>query len=318
MSENSSRAPLGGPPSDRNGPVTIVVVTYNSEGVLPGFFASLGPALEGVDRATVVVSDNASGDRSIEVATTSWPGVLIVESPTNRGYAAAINAGVMAAGGMGAVLVLNDDIRLGRGAIAALMSELADPKVGVVVPRLVDGDGRLLTSQRRAPSVLRALAEALVGGSRGSRLANTSEIVSDVDLYDVPRDVMWASGCAWLISEQCWDSVGGWDESLFLYGEDLDYALRVHDAGLRMRFTPTASAVHLVGPSHSDARLWSMLVWNRYRVYRRRHGAARGMAFRFALILNEALRALTGNAVHRAGLMALVSPSHRPLEVMGP
>ncbi len=294
--------------------VTIVVVSFNSARLLPEFFASLGSALEGVE-ASVVLSDNASTDDSIAVAASAWPGVIIVSSPTNRGYAAAINAGVRAAPPAQAVVVLNDDIRLAPGAIEPMLRGLEDPGVGVVVPMLTDGDGRLLKSQRREPTILRALGEAILGGRAASRSSATSEIVQPDAAYQTECDVAWASGCAWAISEACWSAVGPWDESLFLYGEDLDYALRVKDAGLRIRYTPASSAVHLVGPSHRDPRLWSMLMWNRYRVYRRRHGTMKGLIYRSALILNEGLRSMSGSQVHRAALRTLLFPSSRPPEL---
>jgi GT2 family glycosyltransferase len=297
--------------------LTVVVVSYNSAALLPDFFSSLAEALDGVPEAHVVLSDNASSDDSIAIAQELWPGIEVVSSSVNAGYAAAINAGVAAVDDPGNILVVNDDIRLARGTIAALLAELEFPDVGVVVPRLVDGSGTLLRSQRREPTLLRALGEALIGGTRAGRHAAIGEVVQDELLYEAPTDVAWASGCAWLISERCWHGVGSWDESLFLYGEDLDYAQRVRDAGLRLRYTPETTVVHLVGPSHRDPRLWSMLLWNRYRVYRRRHGALSGTAYRAILILNEAIRSVSGSAIHRAGLLALLMRSRRPPEVRG-
>jgi len=297
--------------------LTVVVVSYNSAALLPDFFATLAEALEGVMDARVVLSDNASSDDSIAIAQELWPGITVVRSSVNAGYAAAINAGVAAVDRHGDILVVNDDIRLAPGTIPALVAEFESPDVGVVVPRLVDGSGTLLRSQRREPTLLRALGEALIGGTRAGRHAAIGEVVQGEDHYDAPTDVAWASGCAWLISERCWRFVGPWDESLFLYGEDLDYAQRVRDAGLRLRYTPSTTVVHLVGPSHRDPRLWSMLLWNRYRVYRRRHGALSGTVYRAILILNEAIRSVSGSAIHRAGLSALLMRSRRPPEVRG-
>jgi GT2 family glycosyltransferase len=297
--------------------VAVVVVSYNSAANLPGFFRALAPALEGIDEAAVVLSDNASHDDSIAVARDVWQGLIVVSSPTNRGYAAAINAGAAAVPLFDSLLVLNDDIRLAPGSVASLIGEFDSSDVGVVVPRLVDGDGELLKSQRRSPTITRVVAEAVLGGDRAGRHPSTSEIVQSEAQYATSTDVTWASGCAWLISRSCWDLVGLWDESLFLYGEDLDYALRVGDAGLRIRYTPEAEAIHLVGPSHRDPRLWSMLVWNRYRVYRRRHGPLRSAMFRGGLILNEGIRAALGSPIHRAALGALLVTSRRPPEVRG-
>lgn len=118
-----------------------------------------------------------------------------------------------------------------------------------------------------------------------------------------------------MISARCWKSAGEWDESFFLYAEETEYALRARDLGQRLAIVPEAVAVHLVGPSHRDPRLWSMVVVNKLRLFRRRNGRVRGAGFFVALALNEALRALAGRKVHWAGLVALLRPGRRPIEV---
>lgn len=207
--------------------VLVVVVTYNSEDVLDGFFASLPGAFADVSSCRVVVSDNASADASIDMARRLWPEALIVSSPVNRGYAAAINAAVANGGPSRSVLILNDDIRLGLGSVRRLLDALeGEPDIGITVPRLLDGDGQLVKSLRREPTPMRVLGEAVLGGDRSGRWAALGSVVQDPSVYAVPHDVTWASGCAWLVSRSCWDTVGEWDESLFLYSEDVDYALR--------------------------------------------------------------------------------------------
>jgi GT2 family glycosyltransferase len=304
--------------SESTNPVvtTLIVVTYNSADLLDDFFASLPAALEGVASHQIVVSDNASSDDSVTLARKLCPEALIVTSSVNRGYAAAINSAVAASGSTQSILVLNDDIRLGPGTVRTLVDALAaEPRAGIAVPRLVDGDGNLLLSQRRSPTVSRAFGEAILGGDRAGRHKWLGGVVQDAGAYRRSTNPTWAVGCAWLISESCWQSVGGWDEGLFMYSEDVDYALRARDAGFTMTFVPEAEAVHLVGPSHTDSRLWSMVIWNRYRLYRRRHGSVRSLLFRGGLLLNEVLRAAAGREVHAAGAWALVSKSRRPPEV---
>lgn len=296
--------------------VAVVVVTYNSEDVIEGFFEALPSGMEGIDSFVVVVSDNASADASLILARELWPEAIVVASETNRGYATAINAAVAVAGSPSHVLVLNDDTRLAPGSVRKLMDALdRHPDAGIAVPRLIDGDGQLLKSRRREPTILRTFGEALLGGDRSGWNTSLGAVVQDPQEYDIESDVTWASGCAWLISDRCWRRVGEWDESLFLYSEDVDYALRARDAGFSMRFVPDAVVIHLVGPAHSNPRLWSMSVWNRYRLYRRRHGWLSSQMFRLGLLTNEALRAARGREVHKAGALALVSEQHRPEEV---
>src|SRR6478736_1762597 len=104
--------------------VSVVVVSYNSEGLLADFFASLPDALSGIDQYEVIVADNASVDRSVDLARELWPDVKIVELESNRGYAAGINTAVRVAEPDSHLLVLNDDTRMGRESIRPLVEAL--------------------------------------------------------------------------------------------------------------------------------------------------------------------------------------------------
>ena len=295
--------------------ITAVVVTYNSAEVLAGCLESLSDEAHPGFEIDVVISDNASADGTVALARELAPDATIVASSTNNGYSAGINAGVAVAPPGDAILVLNDDIRLQAGAIARLYEAIGLSGVGISVPRLVDGSGDLLKSQRREPSLGRVFGEAVLGGDRSGRYVMLGEVVQSDNAYSRSGTVCWASGCAWPISRACWDAVGPWDESYFLYAEDTDYALRARDAGYAMAYVPDATAVHLVGPSHENPRLWTMSVWNRYRLYRRRHGRVSSALFRLGLTMNEGLRAAAGRSVHREAFLALIDTRRLPEEV---
>jgi GT2 family glycosyltransferase len=129
-----------------------------------------------------------------------------------------------------------------------------------------------------------------------------------VDAYDLEQPTDWAEGSTQLISAECWDRCGPWDESYFLYSEETDFGLRAKDAGLGTVYVPTASAVHLGGESTTSPQLWSLLVANKFRLYRSRHSRGRSALFWLALTAREASRALTGSAVARESLRVLCSP----------
>ncbi len=303
---------------DRTTPMVVraVVVTFNSEDLIGDFLESFaGLDSEGVDLQLVVV-DNASIDETLAIVRDQAPWAEIVPLAENRGYSAGINAGAAVRGEWDALVVLNDDIRLRPDCLSILSDSIRGDGVGIVVPKLIDGQGALLQSLRREPTLGTVYAEAFLGGARAARLG-WSETIAEPARYDTMQDITWASGCAWMIDAETWRRVGAWDESFFLYAEDLDYALRARDAGVVMRYVPQAEAVHLVGPSQRNPRLWSMSIWNRFRLYRRRHGGVRSMLFHFGLVCNEAIRWFSSNRIHRAGLAALLSEDARPVEVRG-
>lgn len=289
--------------------LAVVVVTHNSERHLPGLLQTLAAGLVGVGYWRLVVADNASSDGTLECLARLSPDALVVRTGANRGYAAGINAALAAVGPTGAYLVLNPDIRLAPGA-GLLLREAATGDIGVAVPRLTDEAGRLAFSLRREPTVVRAWAEALLGG-RAGRFRLLGEVVLDPASYEHPTTGDWATGAALLVSGCCADSVGDWDESYFLYSEETDFLLRARDRGFRTTLVPQARAVHCGGDAHVQPALWSRLVVNKVRFFRTRHGRLASVGFWSAVLLGEALRSLRGNKTHRVACRALASQALR-------
>jgi GT2 family glycosyltransferase len=294
--------------------VGVVVVAYNSERVIGGLLETLEFGLAGVD-AEVVVVDNKSDDRTVDLARAAVPDVI--ESPRNDGYAAAINRGIRHFPGARSILVLNADVSLTGGSVAELFAELSDPAVGVVAPKMyISTDPLALEpSQRRDPALMSTWATALLGGRLAKRWPATFEAVSDPERYEVRCDVDWAVGAALLISRQCLDLVGPWDESYFLYAEETDYCQRVRDAGLAVRFTPRAVVVHPGGEGLVDSRLRAMMTVNRVRLYRRRHSIVAAWLFLAGTLLHELTRALGGRSQAWRPAAALILPALRPPEL---
>ncbi len=303
--------PLSDPPE--NASADVIVVTYNSGGVLPGMLDSLVGGMRGLVWDLVIV-DNASADDTPGIAAAAGAG--IVQMGTNAGFAAAANRGLADTDPSRDVLVLNPDVRLAPGSAARMQARLGRaaaatgdpnqrPRVGIVVPRLVDSRGNLLFTLRFEPSVSRALAEAAIGVRLSGRLG-LSETVLDRAAYYRPSTAAWASGAALMISRECLDRCGRFDESFFLYSEDAEYALRAGERGYATELAPDAVATHLGGSSRVDPDLWTLLVQNKVELHRRRHGAPRALAFRIASVLRELRFALSGNPTSGRAAMALL------------
>ncbi|MEU2711516.1 glycosyltransferase family 2 protein [Streptomyces sp. NPDC007205] len=288
-------------------PVAVIVVTWNSAAVLPGFLAALGDGMAGLDWR-LVVADNDSADDTVEVLRALAPDAAIVQTGRNAGYAAGINAALGAAGAYGAVLICNPDIRMRRDCARRLVDSLGDG-VGIAVPLLYEeGRDSPHYSLRRESSVSRALGEAVIGNRRAGRFPHGSELVTDPAAYRRPTRADWATGALMAVSADCLAACGPWDESFFLYSEETEYCLRARDRGYATQLEPTAEAVHLGGDSQVSPRLWTLLTLNRVRLYGRRHGAAATACFRGAVFLREASRAALGRRASRAAAAALLKP----------
>ncbi|MQY14356.1 hypothetical protein SRB5_45220 [Streptomyces sp. RB5] len=285
--------------------VAVVVVTWNSAEVLPGFLDSLPKGLAGLDWR-LVVADNASADDTVAVLRERAPEAVVVETGRNAGYAGGINAALAAAGEYSAVLICNPDLRLAEGCGERLVGGLSG-STGIAVPLLYEADGALIRTLRRESSIPRALGEAVIGNRRAGRFPYLSELVTDPSAYARSTVTDWATGALMAVSGDCLRACGPWDESFWLYSEETEFCLRARDRGFRTRLEPTASATHLGGDSQVSPRLWTLLTLNRVHLYRRRHSAAATAVFRAAVLLREASRAVLGQGPSRAAARALLS-----------
>jgi GT2 family glycosyltransferase len=287
--------------------VAVVLVTYNSADVLAGALDSL--VSTGIRLDAVVVADNASNDSSVAIAEAAVGLPLrVVQVGYNAGYAAAINAGigVLRLDNLDAVFVMNPDCRLRPDTLATLAADLNRPRCGIAVPRLLNPDGSLQPSIRRAPSISRAVAEAVIGGRKAGRIGRLAELVTDPAAYERPGPVVWATGAAMLMSTRLLAELGPWDESFFLYSEETEYCLRAADHGYQIWYDPAAVTVHIGGEARVNPALAALTVVNKVRLYRRRHNVVASSAFYLATLTGEAVRAMAGRPTSRAAVASLV------------
>ena len=233
------------PPPDASDAWAAVVVNYNAG---PALVACVGSVLSQDPPPELVVVDNASTDGSIEALREAYPGVRVVRSGGNLGYARAANLGI-AATDAPVVAVLNPDTVLGPGVARALVARFAtDSKLGAAGPRLHNPDGSVYPSARRIPSLVDAVGHGLLffvwrDNPFTGRYRETGADPAR------PRDVDWVSGAAIWLRRAALDDIGGWDERYFMYVEDVDLCWRLCRAGWGVAYEPAGTVEHLLGLS---------------------------------------------------------------------
>lgn len=207
--------------------VRVGIVSWNTAELLDRCLAALPAALGGL-AAEVVVVDNASADDSAAVARRH--GVDVVVNPDNRGYAVAMNQ-ALAGSAAPYLLALNPDTEPPPGSLAALVAEAErHPEAGVVVPRLVEVDGRHQPSAYRFPGPLVPLAAVLsTAGLRRSRLGQALLLESSAPHRGGRVD--WAIGAVHLVRAAALAGEPPYSERSFMYAEDLDLCWRLADRG---------------------------------------------------------------------------------------
>lgn len=277
--------------------VSAVVVSFNTRDdlmrCLDALLTQRGPRLE------AIVVDNASSDGSADAVRANFPGVQVIANTTNLGFSKANNLGLRAARGEYALL-LNSDCEVRAGALAALSTVLdTRPDVGLAGPRHVGTDLRAQISFGPALTPLAEWRQSRL--VRGVEAGHADALRLAAALSQHEREPDWLSASCLLARRAALEAVGGFDESFFLYEEDVDLCLRIRQAGWRIVFTPAAEVVHHLGRSMAKAPGLARLEYHRshLRLYAKHNPLAQRLALRAWLAGRAAwgwVRAGTGEA----------------------
>ena len=239
--------------------VSVVIVSYNTRADLERCLEALHAAPPAASHEIIVV-DNASTDGSVDAAR-RWPSVQAIANDRNVGFARANNIGIRASRGS-RLLVLNSDTVLPAGAVDRLLAELtADPTVGVVGPRLVDGQGRAELSFGRMMGPLNELRQKRAGRKSAD------------DVTRSRRHPDWVSGACLMVRRADAEAVGLFDERFFMYAEDVDFCAAIRALGRRILFAPDIEVVHLRGRSAATAPVQTSAAYRRSQIafYEKHH-----------------------------------------------
>ncbi|HLL77125.1 MAG TPA: glycosyltransferase family 2 protein [Pyrinomonadaceae bacterium] len=233
--------------------LSVIVVSYNTRGLLTSCLGSVERYMAGVEHEVCVV-DNASSDGGAALVREMFPRARVLSSPRNLGFAAAVNMGLGATSGR-YVLWLNPDAEILNGGISALLSYMeAEPGVGIVGPQLLNTDGSIQLSCRSFPSYDAALfnRHSLLTSWFPQNRYTRRYLHTDWDHMSA-RAVDWVSGACLLHRREVSDQIGGLDERFFIYMEDIDFCLRAGGAGWEVIYHPAMLARHHIGGSSRQA-----------------------------------------------------------------
>ncbi|HYC55148.1 MAG TPA: glycosyltransferase family 2 protein [Candidatus Binatia bacterium] len=260
--------------------VTAVVLNWNgTEDTVACVRSLLALERDGAELDILVV-DNGSHQSPASALREAAPGVPILFTGANRGYAGGNNAGIRYAAARGAdfVWILNNDAVVETGALAPLLqSAQRNQRAGVFGSKILRADdtARLWVAWGRVTW-------------RQSLVALEGEDAADGPRYDGEHDVEWIPGCALLFRTSALAEVGGFDERFFAYHEDVDWAARAARAGWASRYVGSSRVVHRVHGSSGGASHYGgfrkYLSARNSVLYARKHGRPLQMAWMAACI----------------------------------
>ena len=225
------------------GRVTAVVLSWNGKEETLECLRSLGNAT--YPALSVVVVDNDSSDDVGGAVAEGFPQARVIRLPENRGFAGGVNAGLEAALEAGAdhVLLLNNDATVEPGFLEPLVAAAAAPGVGAASAQILHAE----------PPHLVWYAGAAYDPRRGHQGRHTHHgeprLPSSVPPYPTDR----ACGGAMLVPRAAAERVGGLDEELFAYAEDVDWSVRARSSGLSILVVPASVVYHAVSAASGGA-----------------------------------------------------------------
>ncbi|MEQ9000863.1 MAG: glycosyltransferase family 2 protein [Coleofasciculus sp. B1-GNL1-01] len=238
-------------------PLLVVILNYRTPSLTIDCLRSLEIEVQSLPGTRVVVSDNASGDGSVEqiaaaIETEGW-GKWASLLPLNHnggcafGNNAAIRPALESTNPPTYVLLLNPDTIVRPNALKILVDFMNEhPDVGIAGSRLEEPDG---TPQCSAFRFHTALSEL----DRGLRLGIASKILEKWVVWppipEEPCPTDWVAGASMIVRREVFEQVGLLDEGYFLYYEDGDFCLQAKRAGWSCWYVPDSRIVHIVGQS---------------------------------------------------------------------
>lgn len=213
--------------------ITVIIVNWNVREALRRNLARLF-SLSCPIEFEVIVIDNASTDGSALMVREEFPQVRLVMNDWNAGFAYANNQGLRVAKGE-VVILLNPDMHVKEGALERTYERLnQDHSIGIVGGKLITAEGEIFNSVRRNPgfkdqfAILSKWAHLRPG-------ALDHYLHSDFD-YSRTQEVDHVRGAYFAFRRDLVDVVGLMDDGFFLWFEEVDYCMRVKEAGYKIMY----------------------------------------------------------------------------------
>lgn len=272
--------------------ISIVIVNWNSKAYVRGCLQSLARHAPSIALEVIVV-DGGSFDGCDQMLAGEFPSVIFVQSPDNIGFARCNNLGARHAKGH-YLLLLNPDTELIDDSLETLWREAAAlPDAGAIGCRLLNRDHSLQTSCVQCFPT--AINQALDSEFLHKRFPRSS-LWGMAPLYTeghapVPAEAI--SGACILVKRAYYEAVGGFTESYFMYGEDLDLCYKLTQAGHRSYYVPNARVVHFGGGSTGQASSNFSTVMMRTSVHHfigKHRGTLSALAYRLSILVSALAR----------------------------
>lgn len=212
--------------------ISVITVNYNGLPLTEALIRSLREHVTAP--LEIVVVDNGSKRDEAALLRTRHPDIKVLRSERNLGFAGGNNLGMRAAAG-DCLLLLNNDTEVEEDTLQLLVRTLDDdPSIGAVCPKIrFFAPPRNIQFAGYTPLSRITLRNALIGFG-----------CADDGSFDTPRETPYAHGAAMMVRRSALEKAGPMPEEYFLYYEELDWSVRIREAGYRIVYDPRCTVFH--------------------------------------------------------------------------
>ena len=263
--------------------LSVIIVSYNSIELLENCLFSVQKAMQTIDGEIIIV-DNNSNDGSKESLPSKFPGVKFIFNNENLGFAKACNQGSKISSGNN-ILFLNPDTVLPGTCLTDCISFLnTHEDAGAVGVRMMDDKGKFLKESKRGLPSPSASFYKLFGLTA---VFPGSETIAKYYQGHLPENennpVEVLSGAFMMIKRTVFEKVKGFDETFFMYGEDIDLSLRISQLGYKNYYLGKISITHLKGGSTTYNKKYVQEFYGAMNLFVKKHYKDKSTPYRLFL-----------------------------------
>jgi len=276
--------------------LSIIIANWNTHELLAQCLQSLEDTVRD-SSFDVWVVDNGSSDGSVVMVRERFPRVHVIANSENVGFARGNNQAIARCEGRYVVL-LNSDTQALPGSLDSAVKFMDEhPCAGLAGVRLLNPDGTFQASYTPFPTLWR---EFLILGGLGRRLIRPTFPSWGPQVKKGAQRIRgYVEGACLLARREAADQIGGLDERIFMYAEDVDWCYRLHQAGWEVWYLPHSPIVHYGGQSSKKrrGRMEAELYRSRVYFFRKHYGGAAAFCLKSLIYAMTLIKMLVHGAL---------------------
>lgn len=225
--------------------LSVIIVSYNTKEWLANCLRSLDRQTIR-DEIEIIVVDNASSDDSVRMVQSQFPRCRLICQDENAGFGAANNVGARESGAP-ILLFLNPDTEaIDDNCIEDLLAVFeCHQEVALGAGTIYDENGELERSTGSFPTLTSLTLDRLLGAIPPLRGLFGQHSARHWSGFDIEREVAWVTAAALWVRREAFEAIGGFDEAIFMYYEDVDLCYRImHARSGHCHYFPRGSITH--------------------------------------------------------------------------